>query len=133
MLNLALKYGKGPILLKDVAQAEGISEKYLSQIIIPLKAAGLVKSFRGPHGGYVLAKPKKMITMKDIVEVLEGTADVVGYDKNISQTTRVSVTVTKNFWNELGEKITQTLASVSLADLERQSRDLLESAIIYHI
>jgi len=133
MLNLALKYGKGPILLKDVAQAEGISEKYLSQIIIPLKAAGLVKSFRGPHGGYVLAKPKKMITMKDIVEVLEGTADFVVYDKNISQTNRVSVTVTKNFWNELGEKITQTLASVSLADLERQSRDLLESAIIYHI
>jgi len=64
---------------------------------------------------------------------LEGTADFVGYDKNISQTNRVSVTVTKNFWNELGEKITQTLASVSLADLERQSRDLLESAIIYHI
>jgi len=133
MLNLALKYGKGPILLKDVAQAEGISEKYLSQIIIPLKAAGLVKSFRGPHGGYVLAKPKKMITMKDIVEVLEGTADLVGYDKNISQANRISVTVTKNFWNELGEKISQALAAVSLADLERQSRDLVERAIVYHI
>jgi Rrf2 family cysteine metabolism transcriptional repressor len=133
MLNLALKYGKGPILLKDVAQSEGISEKYLSQIIIPLKAAGLVKSFRGPHGGYVLAKPRKMITMKDIVEVLEGTADLVGYDKNISQANRISVTVTKNFWSGLGEKISQTLAAVTLADLERQSRELGESAITYNI
>jgi len=133
MLNLALKSGKGPILLKDVAQAEGISEKYLSQIIIPLKAAGLVKSFRGPRGGYVLAKPKKMITMKDIVEILEGTADLVGYDKNISQANRISATVTKSLWNGLGEKISQALAAVTLADLERQSREMGEGAITYNI
>ena len=133
MLNLALKYGKGPILLKDVAQSEGISEKYLSQIIIPLKAAGLVKSFRGPHGGYVLAKPGKLITMKDIVEILEGTADLIGYDKNISQANRISITVTRNLWNGLGERISQTLAAVTLADLERQCRELEESAITFNI
>ncbi len=133
MLNLALKYGKGPILLKDIAQSEGISEKYLSQIIIPLKASGLVKSFRGPHGGYVLAKPGKFITMKDIVEVLEGTADLIGYDKNVSQANRSSVSVTRNLWNGLGEKISQTLAAVTLADLEKQCRELEENAITYSI
>ena len=67
MLELAGNYGKGQVLLKDIARNEGISEKYLSLIIIPLRTAGLVQSTRGAHGGYSLAKPPGEITLKDIV------------------------------------------------------------------
>ncbi len=67
MLKLALRYGKGPVFLKDIARAEEISEKYLSQIIIPLKGAGLVRAFRGAHGGYTLARAPDRIKLKDIV------------------------------------------------------------------
>lgn len=63
MLDLALNYGKGAKVLKDLAQKEGISEKYLSQIISPLKSKGLVSSGRGAHGGYVLAKAPNEITV----------------------------------------------------------------------
>ena len=133
MLNLALKYGKGPVLLKDIAQAEGISEKYLSQIIIPLKSAGLVKSFRGPHGGYVLAHPMKEISMKDVVEVLEGAADLVGYQKNVNRNDRVTVAVTRKVWNQLGDAMTQMLASVTLADMVTQCAERQETALMYNI
>ena len=67
MLELGLNYGKEPLLLREIAASQEISEKYLSQIIIPLKAAGLVNSFRGARGGYILAKPPKQITLNDIV------------------------------------------------------------------
>ena len=72
MLELALSHGKGPIFLKDIARRQEISDKYLSQIIIPLKSAGLVSSHRGAHGGYVLQREPARITIREIVEVLEG-------------------------------------------------------------
>ena len=73
MVALALRYGDGISLLRDVARQEGISEKYLGQIIIPLKAAGLVLSQRGAHGGYSLARPPEDITVRDVVEAIEGS------------------------------------------------------------
>ena len=72
MVALALNYGQGSALLKDIARREGISEKYLGQIIIPLKASGLVVSHRGAHGGYALARAPEGITVKDVVEAIEG-------------------------------------------------------------
>lgn len=73
MVALALRYGDGISLLREISRQEGISEKYLGQIIIPLKAAGLVLSQRGAHGGYSLARPPGDITVRDVVEAIEGS------------------------------------------------------------
>ncbi len=72
MLELALHDNQGPIFLKDIARKQDISEKYLSQIIIPLRTAGLVKSFRGAHGGYELQREPEAITLRQVMEALEG-------------------------------------------------------------
>jgi len=72
MLALAKNYGQGSVFLREVAKSEEISEKYLSQIIIPLRGAGLVSSSRGVHGGYTLSKSPAEITLQQIVEPLEG-------------------------------------------------------------
>ncbi len=72
-MDLALHYGEGPILLKDIAQRQEISEKYLWQLINPLKTTGLVNSLRGAHGGYVLGKAPEAISLKEILQVLEGS------------------------------------------------------------
>lgn len=133
MIHLALRYGKGPVLLKDVAESEEISEKYLGQIIISLKASGLVKSFRGPHGGYILAKPLKMISLKNIVEVLEGSPDLIGYEKILAKINRESVVVARNLWKKLGDQITETLSAITLADLVKQCRELQEKSVMYYI
>ena len=63
MLELALHYGEGPILLKDIAQTEEISEKYLGHLIPVLKVAGLINSTRGAHGGYTLARAPEQIRL----------------------------------------------------------------------
>ena len=72
MLALALNAGKEPLGLGCIAESEEISEKYLSQIIIPLRTAGLVTTVRGAHGGYNLSRAASEITLKEIVEAIEG-------------------------------------------------------------
>jgi len=117
MLELALNFDQGNIFLKDIAKKEEISEKYLSQLVIPLKASGLISSSRGAHGGYRLAKPLSQITLKDIIQVLEGNLSLVECVKNPSVCSRVSKCVTRDIWEKLDETISGVLSSVTLEDL----------------
>ncbi|MBC8227953.1 Rrf2 family transcriptional regulator, partial [bacterium] len=71
MIDLAIHYGEGNVL-KDIAERQEISEKYLWNLTVPLRIAGLINSTRGPRGGYTLAKHPSEITLKDVVHVLEG-------------------------------------------------------------
>lgn len=116
MLNLALGYGKGPLLLGEIAKKENISEKYLSQIIIPLRGSGLVNSLRGAKGGYVLAKAPDRITVKRVVEVLEGGFNFVD-KKQQSSSGLVSAAIEKEVWQRLEDKVSETLSSINLQDL----------------
>ena len=109
MLDLALNSTKGSVFLKDIAKEEEISEKYLSLIIIPLKAAGLVNSMRGAHGGYTLAKPASDITLKEIVDVLEGDTCLVDCVKNPSACSRSDTCASRDLWTILSDNISQTL------------------------
>ena len=119
MLELALNSGKGPIFLKDIARSQEISEKYLSQIIIPLKSAGLVNSFRGAHGGYVLKREPAQITLREIVEVLEGDFTLVECVGNPRVCDRAAQCVTQGVWFKVGQAIAGTLESMTLRDLVR--------------
>jgi Rrf2 family protein len=116
MMVLARNYGNGPIYLKDIAREEDISEKYLGQIIIPLRGAGLVLSSRGSHGGYMLAREPAEINLRDIVDILEGDC-LVRCIKDPSTCSRVSTCASRDIWILLGGKISETLGSVSLAEL----------------
>ncbi len=116
MMVLARNYGRGPIFLKDIAKEEDISEKYLGQIIIPLRGAGLVLSSRGSHGGYMLAREPAEINLKEIIDILEGDC-LVRCIKDASACKRVSTCASRDIWIMLGGKISETLGSVSLAEL----------------
>jgi Rrf2 family protein len=72
MIDLALHRERGPVTLKDIAGRQGISEKYLWQMVSPLKTAGLIDSVRGARGGYVLIRPAESVSVYDIVSALEG-------------------------------------------------------------
>ena len=133
MLELAMKSTQGQIFLKDIAREESISEKYLSLIIIPLRGAGLVSSTRGAHGGYTLAKPPSEITIKEIVDILEGDTCLVDCVKNPSACQRSSRCASRDLWTNLNDRISQTLDSITLEDLVRMSRDKNENAPMYHI
>ncbi|MEA3454852.1 MAG: Rrf2 family transcriptional regulator [Candidatus Caldatribacteriota bacterium] len=124
MLELALNFNKGTIFLKDIAEKEEISEKYLSHLVIPLKSSGLISSSRGAHGGYRLAKSPPQITLKEIVQTLEGGISCVECVKNPSVCHRASKCATRSIWKKLDEKIADELSSVTLEDLANSQKEI---------
>lgn len=123
MLELALHYGQGPVLLKDVAQRQEISEKYLGHLIAPLKAAGLITSSRGAHGGYTLARVPRDITLADIVGAVEGNLNVVECVSSSKICHRVDLCVTRDIWSQLSAKIKEVLNSTTLQDMVNQQQE----------
>jgi Rrf2 family protein len=133
MLDLARQYGQGSVYLREIAAREDISEKYLSQIIIPLRGWGLVRSIRGAQGGYSLAKPPAEITLREIVEPLEGGNCLVDCVKHPSACHRVPTCAARDIWKMLGEKISQALDSVTLEQLVRINREKLGNDMAHNI
>ena len=133
MVALALNYGQSPIFLKDIAKGENISEKYLSLIIIPLRRIGLVNSVRGAYGGYRLAKEPSQITMKEIVDVLEGDCSLVDCVKNPSTCPRVSTCASHDIWVIIGGKISETLSSITLDMLVKMNQEKAGNAMMNNI
>jgi len=133
MLLLAENWGKGPVLLKEVARREEISEKYLSLIVIPLRTKGLINSTRGAHGGYELARPPEQITVEQIVEAIEGKPSLVDCIDNGARCPRADGCVTRDVWASLGDTITRALDSVSLEKLIEMKRGKSADTITYAI
>jgi Rrf2 family protein len=133
MVALAVNYDKGPVFLKDVAKGENISEKYLSLIIIPLRRIGLVNSIRGAHGGYLLAKDPSQITMKEIIDVLEGDCSLVDCVRNPSTCPRVPICASHDVWEIIGGKISETLNSITLDKLVKMNQEKAEKMMMHNI
>lgn len=133
MINLAENYGKGSLLLKDVAKLEGISEKYLSQIVIPLRRGGLISGSRGAHGGYTLTKPPSEITAREIIEMLEGDTAVIECLIDTKVCERFNNCSSIELWSMLSRKITEFLSSITLDDLIKIKRDKELKFIDYNI
>jgi Rrf2 family protein len=128
MLELACRYGEGPIELKEIARKEDISIKYLEQVINPLRAAGLVKAIRGSKGGYALAKPPSAICLYDVVETLEGPLNLLECLRDPKACQKVPSCVTRDIWKEVSDAISKVFYSVTLEDMvnrkkEKEGRD----------
>jgi Rrf2 family protein len=123
MLELASHYGEGPLELKEIANKENISLKYLEQVIIPLRTAGLIKSVRGSKGGYALAKPPSEICLNEMVEILEGPLSLVEclHDPKVCQ--RVATCVTREIWQKVYDAINGIFCSITLEDLVHRKRE----------
>jgi len=117
MFELALNFDKGTVFLKDIAERQELSEKYLSKLIIPLRAAKLVSSARGAHGGYSLSKPPEKVTVREIVEVLEGELSPVECLNNASVCDRAEYCPTQEIWRALAKAMAKVLDSYTLQDL----------------
>jgi Rrf2 family protein len=133
MINLAANYNKGHIFLKDIAREEEISEKYLSQIVIPLRRSGLISASRGVHGGYALAKSPQAIEAREIVELLEGDLALIECERDPKACERFLSCASRSLWEGLSRKITEYLSSVTLGDLLKIQQEKGSSAIEYNI
>jgi len=106
MIDLAAHYGEGPVLLRDIAKREEISEKYLSNLVNPLKAIGLLEATRGIHGGYVLGKAPAEITMKEII---------------------ASFCIARDLWSEAAEGMSRIFRKYTLADMAVRQKEKREN------
>jgi Rrf2 family protein len=120
ILELASRFGEGPIELKEIARSQEISIKYLEQVIIPLRTAGIVKSARGSKGGYSLAKPPSEICLFDVVETLEGPLYLVDCIKDSKYCRRSSSCVTRDIWSDVSEALHKVLKSITLDEMVRR-------------
>jgi Rrf2 family protein len=123
MLELASHYGEGPIELKEIANRENISLKYLEQVINPLRAAGLVKTIRGSKGGYSLAKPPSEICLYDVIETLEGPLNLLECLRDPKACQKVPSCVTRDIWREVSDAISKIFYSVTLEDMVNRKRE----------
>lgn len=134
MLDLSLHYGEGPILLKDIAKREHISERYLEQIILLLKAAGLVNSTRGARGGFILAKLPSQIRLIEVMQVSEGSIAPLECVSDPEVCSHASLCVTRDIWSEMKKAMNGILESTTLQDLvERQREKEQPKARMYYI
>jgi len=134
LLELALHWGEGPILLKDIAQRQRISLSYLEHLITPLVAGGIVRSVRGAKGGVSLAKPPGQVKLSEVVQLLEGSIVPVECVNNPGICIRSEVCATRDVWDELGKAMSGVLQSITLQDLvERQRRKEQPEKTMYHI
>ena len=120
ILELALNYNSGHIQAKEIAERRQIPPKFLEQILIQLRNSGLIQSLRGASGGYFLARPPEQITLREVVEAVEGELSIV--DAKLEDKTLVRV------WSEIQENFLRSLEKITVQKLV--SRKLKERGVL---
>lgn len=121
MVDLAEHSVHGPIPLKEIAERQDLSRKYLEQLSIPLKAAGLIRSIRGRRGGFVLARKPEKISVGQILEVVEGEFALVYCVKHPELCNRSLECLSRNIWVEITDLLEKYVFSISLRDILNRS------------
>lgn len=122
MVDLAISEQTAPVSLKDVALRQGLSDKYLEQIVTPLARAGLVRSVRGAGGGYLLTRKPEDYTVGDILRPLEGDLAPVECATDAAYCERCGKCVTLELWQEIHRAVSQVVDNTTLADLVARAR-----------
>ena len=117
MLDLAVNNNGTPIRLRDVAERQEISEKYLEQIIGILNRAGYVRSVRGAMGGYILTRDPSDYTVGEILRLTEGSLSPVECAEIPGTCDKEKNCATAILWKKLADAVSQVIDNVTLADL----------------
>lgn len=133
MIELALGYGGKPLLLKDIADKQKISEGYLEHILPLIKRAGLVNAVRGVNGGYFLAKAPKDIKLSEILEAAEGRLSIVDCVAMADVCERNRECVVRELWQEINDQISAIFSSVTLQDIVDKELKKNRTPLVYHI
>jgi Rrf2 family protein len=129
MLELALCYGSGePVRIRTIADSHGVPSRFLVQILLQLKGAGLVESTRGASGGYRLIQDPRQITLGRILAIVEGPPQAITGSAELE--TPVSA-VLLDSWKKVADVQRRMLDEVTLADLVEQVRGRTEA--MYYI
>lgn len=131
LVDLAQNYGAGPIQTAEIAGRQGVPEPYLDQLLTTLRKVGLVRSRRGPHGGYVLAKEPSELTLGMIISALEGPMVPIDCLDSSLECNLAGHCAQQDVWRKV-EGLTQALLySTKLADLVNMQQQHEQRAMYY--
>ncbi|MFI3171213.1 MAG: Rrf2 family transcriptional regulator [Eubacteriales bacterium] len=134
LIDLAQYSEIEPVSITSIAARQGISERYLEQLMSKLKKAELIKSIRGAGGGYTLARSIESITVGEVLRALEGNIEPVECS-GIQETgcDSSSCCVSKMVWQKINDSVNQAVDGIMLVDLVNESKKMLENNNIEHI
>jgi Rrf2 family protein len=124
MVYLALRNGEGPARKREIAEAEGIADDYVEQLLSRLRTAGLVISRRGAQGGFLLSRDPGEITVADVIACTEGTVSLVSCIEEGCD--RASKCVTRPLWQEANDALLAIFSRETIAGLARQASRIKE-------
>jgi Rrf2 family protein len=130
MFELAAHHGDPqPVRVKAIADRHGIPQRFLVQILLQLKGAGLVASTRGASGGYQLARSPDTISLLDIIRVIDPTP--LARPTSLASSTSTAVQAIRGIWQDIQAEEQRRLDELTLADLIRRTQP--SSALSYQI
>jgi Rrf2 family protein len=122
LIELARHTHGRPVLLNEIATNQNLSEKYLSKLVISLRAAGLIRSVRGACGGYALGRPSQEINLREIIDALEGGHYIIKCVDSPGNCTASRGCVARGVWGGLEKVMRDYCESLTLEDIVRRSR-----------
>ena len=132
LVDLAERYGEGPVQSRDIAERQDIPEPYLDQLLTVLRKAGFIHSRRGPQGGHVLAREPDRISMGEVIGTLEGSLSSIGCLDGTITCSLSGKCGQQEIWQIITEASQQVLDKTSIGNLlERQQARRLRA--MYYI
>ena len=117
VIDLACTYGSGPVSARQIAERRGIPPRFLEQLFVSLRRAGIVTAVRGAHGGFTLTRPPAEITVLDVVEALEGPLQSSVCDQEHSGCTKSASCAAAPVWARATDALRDVFASSTLDSL----------------
>lgn len=124
VLEIALNLSDKKLTRKQISRNQEIPLSYLENILISLKARGIIRTIRGPKGGYELVIDPKDITVFQIVDILEGNTDLVPCLEQSNTCSRNNICVTRGVWSKLQQVQEDLLSGITIKDLVEETKEL---------
>ncbi len=123
MIELALKYGGGPVSSRTISRRQALPEKYAERLLQLLRQAGLVRSVRGASGGYMLARPPNEITVGETVRALDGLSTPPLCGRQTDAGCAAHGCASCDLWQALQRSAEQMLEGITVAELAARQRE----------
>jgi Rrf2 family protein len=134
LLDLAMHDKEGLQPIQEIAARQGIPQRYLEQVLLQLKRAGLLESRRGSSGGYRLSRPADQVTVGTVLRAVEDSVGGAGVPRRAAGHGHDSMGDLSDLWREISEAVSAVVDRLTLDDLRRRAEDRRSSASpMYHI
>ena len=133
VLDLSLHSAQRPVSIKEIAERQELSQKYLENLFSTLQSAGIIRSIRGPQGGYQLSRKPEEISLKILYDILEGATPLSDCTADPTVCNRSESCVTKQVWAEMYHRSMDYLEGITLRTLMDSMENMQTTASGYQI